>query len=124
MRRFAYSLTGSRDDGDDIVQAACERALEHHVSLHDVLEMVREFRRNDSETPVVLMGYLNPIEAMGYGDFAAAAAAALGNQILNLQWPSVPQQNIEAGNGTIGLVLQYGDKIVNVPLLQIPPPSP
>ena len=57
-----------------VIQAACERALEHHVSLRDVLDMVRTFRREDDATPVVLMGYLNPIEAMGYETFAAAAA--------------------------------------------------
>ena len=57
-----------------VIQTACERALKHHVSLHDVLDMVREFRRRDEATPVVLMGYLNPIEVWGYEGFAAAAA--------------------------------------------------
>ena len=60
-----------------VIQAACERALEHHVSLHGVLDMVSEFRKTDTETPVVLMGYLNPIEAWGYGDFASAASQAV-----------------------------------------------
>jgi len=59
-----------------VIQAACERALEHHVSLHDVLDMVRAFRAGDADTPVVLMGYLNPIEVMGAEDFAAAASEA------------------------------------------------
>jgi tryptophan synthase alpha chain len=59
-----------------VIQAACERALTHRVSLRKVLEMMAEFRRGDSTTPVVLMGYLNPIEAMGYGEFARTAAAA------------------------------------------------
>ena len=59
-----------------VIQRASERALEHHVSLHDVLGMVKIFRQNDSDTPVVLMGYLNPIEVMGYGNFAAQAEAA------------------------------------------------
>ena len=45
-----------------VIQLAMERALEHHVSLSQVLEMVRQFRSRDNETPVVLMGYLNPIE--------------------------------------------------------------
>jgi tryptophan synthase alpha chain len=57
-----------------VIQAACERALMHHVSLHDVLGMVRVFRGQDDATPVVLMGYLNPIEVWGYEAFAAAAA--------------------------------------------------
>lgn len=59
-----------------VIQAACERALKHGVSLRQVLGMIAEFRREDADTPVVLMGYLNPIEAMGYTAFADAAAGA------------------------------------------------
>lgn len=59
-----------------VIQRASERALEYHVSLRDVLKMVGRFREIDSETPVVLMGYLNPIEIMGYETFAAEASAA------------------------------------------------
>jgi tryptophan synthase alpha chain len=59
-----------------VIQRASERALAHHVSLHNVLDMVRRFREKDAETPVVLMGYLNPIEVMGYGDFADQARNA------------------------------------------------
>jgi tryptophan synthase alpha chain len=59
-----------------VIQAACERALAQGVSLRGILDMVREFRQQDPRTPVVLMGYLNPIEAMGYAEFAAAAQAA------------------------------------------------
>ena len=58
------------------VQRANERALAQGVSLEGVLDMVQAFRRSDSRTPVVLMGYLNPIESFGYPAFAAAAAAA------------------------------------------------
>ena len=57
-----------------VIQAACERALEHNVSLTDVLGMVKEFRSRDADTPIVLMGYLNPVEVMGYQRFADAAA--------------------------------------------------
>ena len=59
-----------------VIQAACERALLHNVSLTDVLEMVKEFRTKDADTPIVLMGYLNPVEVMGYETFADAAADA------------------------------------------------
>ncbi len=59
-----------------VIQAACERALAQGVSLRMILDMVSEFRKQDSVTPVVLMGYLNPVEAMGYERFAQAAAAA------------------------------------------------
>lgn len=59
-----------------VIQQAAERVLEHNVSLHDVINVVAKFRETDNETPVILMGYLNPIEVMGYGAFARAAAAA------------------------------------------------
>src|SRR3990172_9799465 len=59
-----------------VIQRASERALAKGVSLRDVLEMVRSFRQRDGTTPIVLMGYANPIEAMGAERFIAAAAAA------------------------------------------------
>lgn len=55
------------------IQLACERALVHGTSLWRILDMVAEFRRTDSETPVVLMGYLNPVEMRGVEAFAARA---------------------------------------------------
>jgi tryptophan synthase alpha chain len=70
-----------------VIQAACERALQHHVTLHQVLDMVREFRTRNSTTPVILMGYLNPIEVWGYADFAAAAAAAGVDGVLTVDMP-------------------------------------
>ena len=59
-----------------VIQRATERALVQGVSLGDVLRLVRAFRADDPDTPVVLMGYLNPIEVMGYEQFAAAAQEA------------------------------------------------
>ena len=70
-----------------VIQAACERALLHHVGLARVLQMVREFRGRDNRTPVVLMGYLNPIEAMGYAAFAADARAAGVDGVLIVDMP-------------------------------------
>jgi tryptophan synthase alpha chain len=70
-----------------VIQRAAERALEHHTSLHDVLAMVVEFRKKDSETPVVIMGYLNPVEVMGYGAFAEAAAKAGVDGALTVDLP-------------------------------------
>ena len=70
-----------------VIQQAAERALKHHVSLHQVLDMVREFRTMDSSTPVVLMGYLNPIEVFGYPAFAKAAAAAGVDGALTVDLP-------------------------------------
>ena len=70
-----------------VIQAACERALAHHVTLHQVLDMVREFRRKDSTTPVILMGYLNPIEVWGYQEFARAAGEAGVDGMLTVDMP-------------------------------------
>jgi len=70
-----------------VIQRASERALAHHVSLHDVLEMVRRFREENSHTPVILMGYLNPVEVMGYEDFATAAAEAGVDGVLTVDMP-------------------------------------
>ena len=70
-----------------VIQAACERALAHHITLHQVVDMVKEFRRTDTTTPVILMGYLNPIEAWGYTDFARAAADAGVDGVLTVDMP-------------------------------------
>jgi tryptophan synthase alpha chain len=70
-----------------VIQRASERALKHHVSLTQVLALVREFRAQDSETPVVLMGYLNPVEVMGYERFARDAAAAGVDGALTVDMP-------------------------------------
>jgi tryptophan synthase alpha chain len=70
-----------------VIQQAAERALRHHVSLHRVLDMVREFRGRNRDTPVVLMGYLNPIEVLGYPAFARDAAAAGVDGVLTVDLP-------------------------------------
>lgn len=76
-----------------VIQAACERALEHNVSLRDVLDRVAEFREQDTETPVILMGYLNPVEVMGYELFAASAAEAGVDGVLIVDMP--PEEGLE-----------------------------
>lgn len=70
-----------------VIQKACERALAQGVRLVDLFAMVREFRRQDSETPVVLMGYLNPIERLGLDAFAEQAAAAGVDGVLVVDMP-------------------------------------
>jgi tryptophan synthase alpha chain len=59
-----------------VIQLACERALVHGTSLWNCVAMVAEFRKTDTTTPVVLMGYLNPIEARGLELFASRAREA------------------------------------------------
>ncbi|MEW6765552.1 MAG: tryptophan synthase subunit alpha [Pseudomonadota bacterium] len=70
-----------------VIQRATERALAHNVSMHDVLAMVREFRVTDTSTPVILMGYLNPIEVLGYEVFAREAAEAGVDGVLTVDMP-------------------------------------
>lgn len=70
-----------------VIQLAMERALAHNVSLRQVMDMVREFRTTNQTTPVVLMGYLNPMERMGYETFAKAAAAAGIDGVLTVDLP-------------------------------------
>lgn len=57
------------------IQLACERALQHGTSLWSVCDLVAQFRKTDEKTPVVLMGYLNPIEIRGVEAFASKAQA-------------------------------------------------
>ncbi|MGZ8151741.1 MAG: tryptophan synthase subunit alpha [Methylovulum sp.] len=70
-----------------VIQRASERALAHKMSLRRTLAVAMEFRRTNQHTPVVLMGYLNPIEAMGYEDFANAAQRAEVDGVLTVDLP-------------------------------------
>jgi tryptophan synthase alpha chain len=75
------------------IQRASERALAKGVSLRQVLGMVANFRADNNETPVVLMGYANPIEAMGVEQFAAAAFDAGVDGVLVVDYP--PEESAE-----------------------------
>ena len=70
-----------------VIQRASERALKLGVGLTDVLQCVREFRQTDSATPVVLMGYANPIECMGVQRFVAESASAGVDGVLVVDYP-------------------------------------
>ncbi len=70
-----------------VIQAACERALKHDVSLIDVLNTVAEFRNRDADTPIILMGYCNPIVAMGADSFADHAARVGVDGVLVVDLP-------------------------------------
>lgn len=70
-----------------VIQRAAERAIAQGVGLKRVLELVAEFRRDDSDTPVVLMGYANPIERMGQQAFAQAAQSAGVDGVLVVDYP-------------------------------------
>ncbi len=69
------------------IQRACERALSQNTSCIDIFELVRDFRKENNETPIVLMGYLNPIERMGYELFAKLASQSGVDAILVVDLP-------------------------------------
>ncbi len=77
-----------------VIQRASERALLHKVGLRDVLQMVADFRSKDSTTPVVLMGYGNPIEAMGWEKFAQRCAEVGVDGVLTVDFP--PEESHDA----------------------------
>ena len=70
-----------------VIQRSSERALRHGVGLSDVLAYVREFRQRNADTAVVLMGYANPIEAMGAERFAREAKEAGVDGVLVVDYP-------------------------------------
>jgi len=85
-----------------VIQRSSERALKHGVSLKDVLKYVAEFRRTDNATPVVLMGYANPIERMGLEAFVKVAKASGVDGVLIVDYP--PEESAQwlqalAGSG-------------------------
>lgn len=82
-------------DGPTITKAH-ERALTHGTSSHDVFAMVREFRQTDDQTPVVLMGYLNPLEVIGYQAYAEAAKAAGVDGLLTVDLPPEEAETLGA----------------------------
>lgn len=71
-----------------VIQKACERALKNDMTLQHVLDMVANFREKNTETPVVLMGYANPIEQMGYKAFADNAKKAGVDGVLTVDMPA------------------------------------
>jgi len=76
-----------------VIQRSGERALKHGVGLADVLQQVSQFRKEDGATPIVLMGYANPIEAMGVPKFLAAAKAAGVDGLIVVDYP--PEECVE-----------------------------
>lgn len=90
-----------------VIQRATERALAQGVSLRDVLSLVSAFREENATTPVVLMGYLNPIERMGYAAFASAAQAAGVDGALVVDVPPEEGHELVSALRAAGLDLVY-----------------
>jgi len=79
-----------------VIQQAAERAIAHGTGLTQVLEMVAQFRRQDHTTPVVLMGYANPIERMGQATFVHKAQATGVDGVLVVDYPPEESRDFAA----------------------------
>jgi tryptophan synthase alpha chain len=86
-----------------VIQRSSERALSRGMTLRRVLDDVRTFRKDDTRTPVVLMGYANPIERMGVEAFARAAAEAGVDGVLVVDYPPEESHEFAAQLGRHGL---------------------
>ncbi len=76
-----------------VIQLACERALKHDTSLNDVIEIVKTFRTQNADTPVVLMGYQNPIEIYGVEKFATTVSS-LVDGVITVDLPPEESQQV------------------------------
>jgi tryptophan synthase alpha chain len=90
-----------------VIQAASERALHQGMTLRRTLTMVETFRRDDARTPVVLMGYLNSVLAMGAAPFADAAAAAGVDGLIMVNLPPEEAGELAPELGRAGIRLIY-----------------
>ncbi|HZX27530.1 MAG TPA: tryptophan synthase subunit alpha [Telluria sp.] len=70
-----------------VIQRACERALKFGIGMRDVFAFVREFRKTNQATPVVLMGYANPIERMGPDAFIAGSVECGADGAIVVDYP-------------------------------------
>lgn len=78
-----------------VIQEACERALRGGIRLAQVFDIVKRFRERDSETPVVLMSYLNPLEAVGYANYAQRSHDAGADGVLVVDLPPEEAAQLE-----------------------------
>ena len=86
-----------------VIQRAAERAIAQGVGLSQVLEMVANFRATDARTPVVLMGYANPIERMGQDVFVERAAQAGVDGVLVVDYPPEEVEDFARRLGEVGM---------------------
>ncbi|MEZ5661697.1 MAG: tryptophan synthase subunit alpha [Burkholderiaceae bacterium] len=85
------------------IQAANDKALAQGITLAKVLDIVRQFRREDGRTPVILMGYANPIEAMGQSKFFEAARSAGVDGLIVVDCPPEEAVDFTAGARACGM---------------------
>ncbi len=86
-----------------VIQLAHERALEKNVSLTNALAMVREFRQKNQQTPIVLMGYANPVARMGFTHFASLASESGVDGLLTVDMPPEEAHELNAALKAVNL---------------------
>ena len=86
-----------------VIQLGHERALANGITLRAVLDLVREFRRDNTETPVVLMGYANPIERFGHDAFAEASADAGVDGLITVDLPPEEAERLDNALIQVGI---------------------
>ncbi|MEE4277871.1 MAG: tryptophan synthase subunit alpha [Halieaceae bacterium] len=86
-----------------VIQRGHERALDRGIRLRHAIEIVREFRQRDADTPVLLMGYANPVERMGYARFADEASAAGVDALLTVDIPPEEVATVRAELDRVGM---------------------
>jgi len=79
-----------------VIQAAMERALAYHINCDDVLAMVKKFREKNDHTPIIIMGYVNPIEQYGYERFAKNARLAGVDGTILVDLPPEESHDVDA----------------------------
>jgi tryptophan synthase alpha chain len=90
-----------------VIQRACERALVHGVGIRHVFEHVREFRKTNQHTPVVLMGYANPIERIGVDAFVEQSREAGADGAIVVDYPPEECEEFAAKMRAAGLDLIF-----------------
>ena len=90
-----------------VIQRSSERALKFGVGLNDVLSYVNIFRKTNQDTPVVLMGYANPIERMGMKVFAERASAAGVDGVLVVDYPPEESHALAEAMDAVGIDIIY-----------------
>ena len=92
---LGFPFTDPMADGP-VIQHAAERSLKNGTRLGDVFDLVRDFRKQDSDTPIILMGYANPAHHRGFEAFAAAMAASGADGAIIVDIP--PEEDADLRN--------------------------
>ncbi|MBB3224352.1 tryptophan synthase subunit alpha [Pseudoduganella umbonata] len=90
-----------------VIQRACERALVHGVGIRHVFDYVREFRKTNQHTPVVLMGYANPIERIGVDAFVEQSREVGADGAIVVDYPPEECEAFAAKMRAAGLDLIF-----------------